>query len=126
VVRVAFGSAAPPPERWANLAGSPMFQGLHGRCLIGYDEQDRAVAAVAVWSAGPGRPGLVEPMGVHDRHRGHGHGAGITRAAAAELRSMGSSSAVVATPAARSAAVATYVAAGFRASGAVTDFRRPD
>lgn len=124
VVRAAFGSAAPPADRWPNLAGSLMSHPQRGRCLIGYDDQDHAVAAVAVWSSGPGRPGLLEPMGVHDRHRGRGHGRGITLAAAAELRSMGSSSAVVATPALLTAAVATYVAAGFRTTGAVTDFRR--
>lgn len=125
VVRLAFGSSPPPPDRWPNLAGSPMLQGRLGRCLVGYDGQHRAVAAVAVWSAGPGRPGLVEPMGVHDEHRGRGYGRGITVAAAAALRTMGSSSAVVATPAARAAAVATYAAAGFRAGAAVTDFSRP-
>lgn len=126
VVRLAFGSSPPPPDRWPNLGGSPMLQEGLGRCLIGYEEQHRAVAAVTVWSAGPGRPGLVEPMGVHAEHRGRGYGRGITVAAAAALRSMGSSSVVVATPAARLAAVATYAAAGFRVGAAVTDFRRPD
>lgn len=126
VVRVAFGSSTPPPDRWPHLAGSPMLQGRLARFLLGYDEHAAAVAAVAVWSAGPGRPGLVEPMGVHDDHRGRGYGRDITAAAAAALRSMGSSSALVATPAERGAAVATYVAAGFRAGAAVTDFRRPD
>jgi ribosomal protein S18 acetylase RimI-like enzyme len=52
-------------------------------------------------------------MGVRADHRGRGHGAAICVAAAAELQKLGSSSALVCTPSARAAAVATYVAAGF-------------
>jgi len=96
-----------------------------GRCLVGYDDDGVAVAAVTVWSAGPGRPGLLEPMGVHRDHRGCGSGTSITLAAAAALREMGSSSAIVATPTSNKGAVATYTAAGFDAAPDVTDFRRP-
>jgi ribosomal protein S18 acetylase RimI-like enzyme len=71
------------------------------------------VAAVTVWSAGPGKPGLLEPMGVHRDHRGHGYGKAISVAAAAALREMGSSSALVCTPSSNVAAVATYASAGF-------------
>ena len=48
------------------------------RCLLGFDADDNAVAAITVWSAGPGRPGLIEPMGVHNEHRGHGYATAIT------------------------------------------------
>jgi ribosomal protein S18 acetylase RimI-like enzyme len=51
-------------------------------------------------------------MGVHADHRGRGYGAAICVAAAAELQKLGSSSALVCTPSARTAAVATYKAAG--------------
>jgi len=44
---------------------------------------------VTVWSAGPGKPGLLEPMGVHQEHRGHGYGKAITVAAAASLQELG-------------------------------------
>jgi ribosomal protein S18 acetylase RimI-like enzyme len=64
-------------------------------------------------------------MGVHRDHRGRGHGTSITLAAAAALREMGSSSALVATPASNKGGVATYTAAGFVAAPDVTDFRRP-
>ncbi len=72
------------------------------------------MAEVTVWSAGNGRPGLLEPMGVHAEHRGRGYGRQISLAAAAALRRLGSSSAMVCTPSANVGAVATYQAAGFR------------
>jgi GNAT superfamily N-acetyltransferase len=94
------------------------------RCLVGYHD-GVAGAAVTVWSAGSGRPGLIEPMGVHRDHRRGGNGGAITLAGAAALREMGSSSAIVATPASNAGAVATYTAVGFHATPDVTDFRRP-
>ncbi|WP_034275118.1 GNAT family N-acetyltransferase [Actinospica robiniae] len=111
VHRSAFGSPRFTEEVWHVVAAGPVY--ADARCLIGYDEQDDAVAAVTVWSAGPGKPGLLEPMGVHADHRGRGHGAAICVAAAATLQEMGASSALVCTPSANTAAVATYVAAGY-------------
>jgi GNAT superfamily N-acetyltransferase len=90
--------------------------------MVGYDAQDTAVAAVTVWSAGQGRPGLLEPLGVHRDHRGHGYGTAISIAAASALRGMGASCATVATPTSNTGAVATYASAGFRCLPAVTDF----
>ncbi|MEV4085140.1 GNAT family N-acetyltransferase, partial [Nonomuraea fuscirosea] len=84
------------------------------RCLLARDERGRAVAAVAVWSAGQGRFGLIEPLGVHRDHRGHGYGRAITFAAARALRDLGSSSVVVYTPSTNTGAVATYLSAGLR------------
>jgi ribosomal protein S18 acetylase RimI-like enzyme len=66
-----------------------------------------------VWSAGQGRPGLLEPLGVHRDHRRHGYGRAISVAAAAALQELGSSTATVCTPSANVGAVATYQAAGF-------------
>lgn len=77
------------------------------RFLVAYDDQGEAVAAVTVWSAGPGRPGLLEPMGVHREHRGHGYGTAITLAAAATLQALGSSSAIVCARSANVGALAT-------------------
>ncbi len=112
VQRAAFDRSTFTDEHWhAMAAGSPY---ADARCLVGYDARDHAVAAVTVWSAGPGRPGLLEPMGVHREHRGHGHGKAITVAAAAALRELGSSSAIVCTPSTNAGAVATYRSAGFR------------
>ncbi|WP_265520873.1 GNAT family N-acetyltransferase [Oerskovia flava] len=108
--------------RWRTMASGP-FSAL-GRSVAGFDADDNAVAVATVWSAGPGRPGLVEPMGVHRDHRGHGHGTAITRAATATLRDMGASSAIVCAESSNAGAVATYVAAGFTAHEPVADLRR--
>jgi hypothetical protein len=69
---------------------------------------------VTVWSAGPGKSGLLEPMGVHRDHRGHGSGKAITVAAAAALQKLGSSSAIVCTSSFNAGAVATCKSAGFQ------------
>lgn len=112
VQRAAFDRSTFTDERWqAMAAGLPY---ADARCLVAYDEAGAAVAAVTVWSAGPGKPGLLEPMGVHRDHRGHGYGKAITLAAAAALRELGSSSAIVCTPSANAGGVATYKAAGFQ------------
>jgi ribosomal protein S18 acetylase RimI-like enzyme len=112
VLRASFDGSTFTDERWhAMAAGSPY---ADARCLVAYDDRGDAVAVVTVWSAGPGRPGLLEPMGVHRDHRGHGYGTAITVAAAAALRALGSSSAVVCTPSSNVGAVATYRAAGFQ------------
>ncbi|MFH8370549.1 GNAT family N-acetyltransferase [Streptomyces sp. NPDC018031] len=112
VLRAAFHGSTFTDERWhAMAAGSPY---ADARCLLAYDDRGNAVAAVTVWSAGPGRPGLLEPMGVHREHRRRGYGKAITMAAAAALRELGSSSATVCTPSSNVGAVATYTSAGFQ------------
>ncbi len=95
VHRSSFGSPKFTDERWhAMAAGLPY---ADARCLVAYDDQSNAVAGVTVWSAGPGKPGLLEPMGVHAEHRGRGYGKAICVAAAAALQGLGSSSAIVCT-----------------------------
>ena len=112
VLRSAFGSDRFTDDRWHAMAAGPAF--ADARCLLAFDEEGVAVAAGTVWSAGPGKPALIEPMGVHADHRRRGHGRAICLAAAGELRRLGSSSVLVCTPSARTGAVATYAAAGFR------------
>ena len=111
VQRASFEGSTFTDERWHAMTGGPAY--ADARCLLAYDESGAAVATVTVWSAGPGRPGLLEPMGVHHQHRGRGYGRAITLAAAAALREMGSSSALVCTPTSYEGAIATYEAAGF-------------
>jgi ribosomal protein S18 acetylase RimI-like enzyme len=119
VQRAAFDNSTFTDERWHTMAaGSPY---VDARCLLAYDDVGNAVAAVTVWSAGPGRPGLLEPMGVHREHRGHGYGSAITVAAAAALQRLGSSSAIVCTPSSNVGGVATYRSAGFRPRPEVRD-----
>ncbi|MFJ7072171.1 GNAT family N-acetyltransferase [Streptomyces sp. NPDC098781] len=119
VQRASFDGSRFTDEQWhAMAAGLPYAE---ARCLVAHDDRGHAVAAVTVWSAGPGRPGLLEPMGVHREHRRHGYGRAITVAAAAALRQLGSSSANVCTPSSNTAAVATYESAGFRRRAELRD-----
>lgn len=120
VQRGAFDRSVFTAERWEAMSGSTAYQ--QARCLVGYDDQDNAVAAVTVWAAGPGRPGLLEPVGVHRDHRGHRYGTAISLAAAAALYDLGASTATVATPSSNRAAVATYASAGYRRLPDVTDY----
>jgi ribosomal protein S18 acetylase RimI-like enzyme len=122
VQRASFDNSTFTLERWRTMAAAAPYR--QARCLVGYDRDDNAVAAVTVWSAGKGRPGLLEPLGVHRDHRGHGYGRAISVAAAAALQEMGSSSATVCTPSSNVGGVATYVSAGFQRLPDVTDFRR--
>jgi ribosomal protein S18 acetylase RimI-like enzyme len=112
VQRASFDNSTFTDERWLAMAAGLPF--ADARCLVGYDEQGNAVAAVTLWSAGPGRPGLIEPMGVHRDHRGHGYGKAITIAGAAALQELGSSSAMVCTKSSNVGGVATYESAGFQ------------
>lgn len=111
--RGAFDGSTFTEERWHAMAAGPAY--ADARCLVAFDDQDNAVAAATVWSAGPGRPGLIEPLGADRGHRGHGHGRAIVVACAAALRELGSSSVLVCTPSSNAGGVATYLSAGFQA-----------
>jgi ribosomal protein S18 acetylase RimI-like enzyme len=119
VQRASFDRSTFTDERWHAMAAGPAY--ADARCLLAYDDQGNAVAGVTVWSAGRGRPGLLEPMGVHRDHRGHGYGQAISVAAAAALQDMGASSALVCTPSFNVGAVATYRSAGFEQRPEVRD-----
>jgi ribosomal protein S18 acetylase RimI-like enzyme len=120
VHRSAFPKTSLTQERWQTMAAGAPYR--RGRCLVGYDSAGNAVAATTVWSAGEGRPGLIEPLGAHQDYRGHGHGRAITIAAAAALQELGSSSVTVCTPSSNVGGVAAYVSAGFEKLPDVTDF----
>ncbi|MEU3623291.1 GNAT family N-acetyltransferase [Amycolatopsis coloradensis] len=122
VQRAAFDGSKFSAERWQAMASGVPY--ADARCLVAYDDHDNAVATVTVWSAGPGKPGVIEPMGVHRDHRGHGYGRKITAAAAVALQKLGASSAVVATPSSHVAAVATYESGGFQRLPEVRDLAR--
>lgn len=109
-------------RRWSAMAAGVPY--ADARCLVAYDDEDNAVAAVTVWSAGPGRYGVLEPMGTHHEHRGHGYGKAITVAAANALQQMGSSAAIVATTSSNVGGVAAYRSAGFRQLAERRDRRR--
>jgi ribosomal protein S18 acetylase RimI-like enzyme len=112
VQRASFDRSTFTDERWHTMAAGLPY--AEARCLVAYDNQGNAVAAATVWSAGAGKPGLLEPMGVHREYRGQGYGKAITVAAAAALQELGSSSAIVCTESSNVGAVATYESAGFQ------------
>ena len=122
VHRSAFDSRSLTVERVLTMLDGPAHR--DAASLLGRDETGNAVAVISVWSAGPGRPGLIEPLGVHRDHRGWGHGRAMCLAGTAQLRVMGASSATVCTPRALTGAVATYVSAGYRELGDVPDLQR--
>ncbi|WP_131737301.1 GNAT family N-acetyltransferase [Actinomadura roseirufa] len=122
VQRASFDGSTFTEEHWhAMAAGSPY---ADARCLVAYDDRGDAVAATTVWSAGPDKPGLLEPLGVRRERRGHGYGTAIVLAAAAALRELGSSSAIVYTPSSNVGAIATYESAGFRRLPEIRDLCR--
>lgn len=123
VGRASFNNSTFCAEHWHSMAGGAAYD--DARCLVGYDDRDTPVAMTTVWSAGPGKPGLIEPLGVHHDHRGHGYGTSICLAAAAALREMGSSSVQVCTPSSNVVAVAAYGSAGFQQLPSRRDLRRP-
>jgi ribosomal protein S18 acetylase RimI-like enzyme len=122
VQRASFDNSTFTAERWQVMAAGLPY--ADARCLLAYDDDGNAVAAVTVWSAGEGKPGLVEPMGVHRDHRGHGYGRAITVAGAAALRDLGSSSAVVYTRSSNVGGIATYKSAGFQQLPEIRDLHR--
>lgn len=123
VHRSAFTGSRLTEQMWATMAAGPAY--ADAQALLVHDDRGRPVAGVTVWSAGPGRPGLLEPMGVHADHRGHGHGRAACLAAAAALRGLGATQALVCTPSANVGAVATYAAAGFERLPERFDRARP-
>ena len=122
VQRASFDNSTYTAQLWQTMSEGELFGSA--RDLVGYDDAGDAVAAITVWSAGVGRPGLIEPMGVHRDHRGHGFGTAITLAGAAALRELGCSSAIVCTQTSNVAGVATYRAAGFTRLPEQRDLRR--
>ena len=113
VQRAAFGKSRYTVEAWQTMTASVAYG--DARDLIAYDADGNVVAGITVWSAGQGRPGLIEPLAGSPEFRGRGYGKATTLAGAAALRELGASSVLVCTMASLVGAVATYKSAGFTA-----------
>ena len=110
-------------ERWGLMAASPAYDASLD--LLVRDEAGTPVAAGTAWSAGPGRCGMLEPVGTSAEHRRRGHATRLLNGLCAALAAAGASSAAVATPAANTEAVRAYNRAGFLTVGLTTAMRRP-
>ncbi|MEV5964293.1 GNAT family N-acetyltransferase [Kribbella sp. NPDC051952] len=110
VQRESFDGSTFTNARWHAMADGLPY--ADARCLVVRNKLGESVAAATVWSAGAGKPGLIEPMGVHRMHRGRGYGTSMVLAAARTLQELGASSVYVCTPGFNVGAIATYEAAG--------------
>jgi ribosomal protein S18 acetylase RimI-like enzyme len=112
VQRASFEGSTFTDERWFAMSDGLPY--ADARCLVLRNKIGESVAAATVWSAGEGRPGYIEPMGVHRLHRGRGYGTAMVLACARALQELGSSSVYTCTPGTNVGAVATYQAAGMQ------------
>ncbi|HWD83000.1 MAG TPA: GNAT family N-acetyltransferase, partial [Kribbella sp.] len=112
VQRASFDGSTFTNERWFAMSDGLPY--ADAQCLVLRNKIGESVAAATVWSAGEGRPGYIEPMGVHSLHRGRGYGTAMVLACARALREMGSSSVYTVTPGTNVGAIATYQAAGLQ------------
>lgn len=112
VQRASFDGSTFTDERWFAMSDGLPY--ADAQCLVLRNKIGESVAAATVWSAGEGRPGYIEPMGVHSLHRGRGYGTAMVLACARALRDLGSSSVYTVTPGTNVGAIATYQAAGLQ------------
>ncbi|UBU08636.1 GNAT family N-acetyltransferase [Nonomuraea gerenzanensis] len=111
VQRSAFAGSTFTVERWRTMRRSPA-GGPAVEALVRTPAGEPAAAATG-WFAGVGRCGLLEPVGTHPDHRGHGYGRDAVLGACAALADRGASAVAVVTPSGNDAAVALYRSAGF-------------
>ncbi|WP_212825223.1 N-acetyltransferase [Catellatospora sp. TT07R-123] len=112
VQRAAFEGSTFTVQRWQAMRSS-VAASLCLEALV-LTPGGQPAAAATGWLSAPGRCGLLEPVGTHPEHRGHGYGRAVVRAVCARLRAEGASAVAVRTPSTNTAAVALYRSAGFR------------
>jgi GNAT superfamily N-acetyltransferase len=96
VQRSAFAGSTFTVERWRTMQRSPA-GGLAVEALVRTPAGEPAAAATG-WFAGVGRCGLLEPVGTHPDHRGHGYGGDAVLGACAALAHQGASAVAVVAP----------------------------
>jgi ribosomal protein S18 acetylase RimI-like enzyme len=123
VQRSAFENSTFSARRWQLMRDSVAGQTCVDVLVRAPD--GRPAAAATGWLAGPGRCGLLEPVGTHPDHRGQGHGRAAVLAAAAALAERGAGAVAVLTPASNTAGVALYTSAGFTVTDTQRSLHRP-
>ncbi|MDG9683396.1 GNAT family N-acetyltransferase [Streptomyces sp. DH18] len=123
VHRAAFTGSTLTADHWRTMKKSPAGH-LAVETLVRTPAGEPAAAATG-WFGGAGRCGLLEPVGTHADHRGHGYGRDAVRGACAALADRGASAVAVLTPASNEAAVALYTSAGFTVVRENHDWTRP-
>ncbi|MGW1293619.1 GNAT family N-acetyltransferase [Streptomyces sp. NPDC002533] len=123
VHRSAFEGSTFALKHWETMRASPAGH-LAVETLVRTPSGDPAAAATG-WFAGAGRCGVLEPVGTHPDHRGHGYGRDAVRGTCAALADRGASAVAVLTPARNEAAVALYRSAGFTVVRENRDWTRP-
>lgn len=124
VQRAAFAGSTFTVERWHQMKRSPAGE-LAVEALARTPAGEPAAAATG-WFAGVGRCGLLEPVGTHPDHRGHGYGRDAVLSVCAALVERGASAVAVVTPASNEAGVAFYRAVGFTVVRENRDWVRAD
>jgi ribosomal protein S18 acetylase RimI-like enzyme len=112
VQRAAFANSTFTVERWHQMAAGPGFDPAFE--FLRRNADGTPVAAATGWSAGPGKCGILEPVGTDPAYSGQGHGKAVSLAVIAALAHGGASGVTVWTPASNSAAIRTYEACGLR------------
>jgi ribosomal protein S18 acetylase RimI-like enzyme len=123
VQRSAFTRSTFTVQRWRAMKRSPA-GGLAVEALVRTPAGEPAAAATG-WFAGVGRCGLLEPVGTHPDHRGHGYGRDAVLGACTALAHRGASAVAVLTQSTNEAAVALYRSAGFTVVRENRDWVRP-
>ncbi|MFI7287091.1 GNAT family N-acetyltransferase [Streptomyces anulatus] len=123
VQRSAFAGSPFTVDHWRTMKETPAGH-LAVETLVRTPAGDPAAAATG-WFGGTGRCGLLEPVGTHPDHRGHGYGRDAVRGACAALADRGASAVAVLTPARNEAAAALYRSAGFTLVRENHDWTRP-
>jgi ribosomal protein S18 acetylase RimI-like enzyme len=112
VQRAAFEGSTFTIEAWHRMSATAAYD--RALDLLARDSDGVPVAAATAWAAGPGRSGILEPVGSHAEHRGGGHGRRVVLAALGALARAGASGVTVHTPADNQVAVAAYESCGLR------------
>lgn len=121
--RSAFPGSKFALKHWETMRAAPAGH-MSVETLVRTPDGDPAAAATG-WFAGAGRCALLEPVGTHQDHRGHGYGRDAVLGACAALADRGASAVAVVTPARDEAAVALCTSAGFTVVRENRDWTRP-